>query len=403
MPSFLDPLRMKTLFGGENTFGPPPMVGNDLPQNGGIMGNMPPPINPFGAANPMGQPGMEAPDEYNVSDRMKALYTPETEASDRLNALISAYPQREKAGMLKKIATMIVGGVSGSQNALNMFDRPHQTQVEDWKNKVGPTTRAAELERSNNVNERTLAYNTVAQELRAQSQAATERKDEARAKIAQQRADVYEFKAKNPLMKFLFPKGGNIIAIDPQTGKQQDTGIPTGSMTDLDKLHLGHEFRTEENEQKGDITSRQIGERGAESRATAVVRGEESRKTKSVPSAKTTTGGKDELPTQTRVRQFNAARELWNTRPELRPFIKVGNPASNDFSVTPPGTNLFKRPTGPSKAQYDEIQEAIYGPKMQRASNKPEKMTKTQRNSKTGATRQVESTDGGKTWQPVKK
>jgi len=379
------------------------MMGNDLPQNGGIMGNMPPPINPFGAANPMGQPGMEAPDDYSVSNRMKELYTPESEASDRLNALIGQYPEREKAGMLKKIATMIVGGVTGSQNALNMFDRPHQSKVEDWKNKVGPTTRAAELERSNNVNERTLAYNTVAQELREQSQRHIEARDEAKAKVSQQRADVYQYKAEHPNMGFNL-SGPTVMVTDPATGKVTDTKIPTGGMTTLDKLHLQHDLKTEEITQKGDIDSKHIEERGVESRKTAVTRGEESRKTKSTVSGNAKgAGGKDELPTQTRVRQFNAARELWNSRPELRPFIKVGNPASNDFSVTPPGTNLFNRPTGPSKAQYDQIQEAIYGPKMQRASDKPQKMTKTQRNSKTGATRQVESMDGGKTWQPVKK
>lgn len=361
MPSFLDPLRMRSLFGGENTFGPPPM-GNDLPVQGGFGGNMqPPPINPFGAANPMGQPGMESPDEYNVSDRMKELYTPEHDASDKLSALIDAYPQREKAGMLKKIATAIVGGIQGPQAALTMFDRPHQTAVEDWKNKVGPTSRAAELERGNNANERTLAYNTVAQELREQAQRHTEAKDAEKAKIAQQRADVYQYKAEHPNMGFNV-KGPTVLVTDPATGKVTDTKIPTGNMSTLDKLHLQHELKGEEIEQKGDIDSRHIAERGDESRKTVETRGDEARKTKSTVSGSAKgAGNKDELPTQTRVRQFNAARQLWNTRPELRPFIKVGNPASNDFSVTPPGTNLFGKSTGPSAEQYKEIQDAVYG------------------------------------------
>lgn len=376
MPDFLQNLRMRNLFGVDNP------IGNDLPSQGGISGNLSRnPMGMSGGVNPYSnlftqpnappnqfQTTSEVGPNLDIASKMKELYTPETENSDRLNALLSSYPQHEKASMLRKIGTAIIGGLAGPKAGNNFLNAPFNEKLEDWKNKVGPTERAANLERQTNVNERTMAYQTIASQLRQQAQDAKDKNDAVNAKIRQQRADVYQMKSANPNMKFDF-SGPFVLVADPATGKITKTAIDTGNLTDADKLALGHQYRTEEIAQRGDITSDQITQRGDIESGHIAERGAQARTTKATPSGSKT--GKEELPTQTRVRQFNAARELANTRADLKKFIKIGSPGSNDFTITPPSEGMFGH-SGPTTEQYAEIQKAIYGmaePKMGRSSN----------------------------------
>jgi len=429
MPSFLENLRLKNLFGlpeggmvGENPYQyrTPPFVGES---RGGMFGNTPP-KNPFeglfgdgmemqSPAPVGGPPTMETPQGpmgpagggmNDIASRMKQIYSPETEATGRYNELIEGMPQRNKPGMLRKIASIAAGTLGGPE----MFDMAmygnYNNKMKDWKEQLDPAYKAATLERSSNVNERTLAMQTISAQLREDAQKAKEENDIRRAGIAQQRADVYEFKAKHPNLDIDF-SGPEVIAIDPISGKRapitdlDGKPVQTGNMSEADKLAFQRE-----------TTMKGITARGEESRTTQeegheqdmdeiLARGEQARTTKSTPSGSVT--GKDELPTQTRVRQFNAARELLNTRPELRQFIKLGNPGSNDFQITPPSEHRLWGHQGPTKEQYEEIQAAIYSGAMSRQAPKTEPIYKTQRNTRTGATRRVMSTDGGKTWKPA--
>lgn len=429
MPSFLENLRLKNIFGipeggmvGDNPYQyrTPPFV----PEGGGMFGK---PKNPFAGifgdgmeqspvAAPMGSPmggDMEVGPTTgggmnDIASRMRQIYSPETEATDRYNQLIDSMPQRNKPGMLRKIASIAAGTLAGPEAFdMSMYGN-YNNQMKDWSAKLDPAYKAATLERSSNVNERTLAMQTISAQLREDAQRAKEANDIRRASIAQQRADVYEFKAKHPNLDIDF-SGPEVIAIDPLTGKRapitdlDGKPVQTGNMSEADKLAFQRE-----------TTMKGIAARGSEARTTQeegheqdmdeiLARGEQARTTKSTPSGSGT--GKDELPTQTRVRQFNAARELANSRPDLKPFIKIGTPGSNDFAVTPPGENFFG-PTGPTKEQFEEINQAIYGGALSRSSGaggggKQQPIRKTQRNRNTGETRTLESTDGGKTWKVV--
>jgi len=166
--------------------------------------------------------------------------------------------------------------------------------------------------------------------------------------IQSQRAAIYDWKAKNPNMRIMAIKGGNLIAINPQTGESHDLGISSGSLSDEDRLELTQENTLGRITKQGEVTSRQIEERG-----------EQQRTTKRVP---TTQVEREELPTQTKVRQFNKAREAINTHPEWAPFIKMG---TNDFSIEAPdpGSEYFGiniGAGGPSKDIYDAINKFIY-------------------------------------------
>lgn len=379
----------------------------------------------FGGPNPTFE-GAYNPPEYepmtpemgmggnSIADMMTQMYTPQNQAYDRFSGMIDEFPQRptDQSGLRKVgavgLATLAdMFGKGGGKDAFSGVMYPgYDRKVAEWKEKIGPAQQAANLERQTNINERTMSYQTAANTLREQAQAAKEKNDAVRAQIAQQRADVYQFRTENPNARIIAPKGGNIRAVHPVTGALIRDFGPAGTMSDADRIAL---------EQTNAMA--RIGATGDEARETARVRGEEARATAITPrpARPSAASTRPELPTQTRVRQFNAARELSNTRQDLAKFIKVGDPGSSDFTITPPGKNIWGYPTGPTEQQYKEINDAIYGAKTEslnipieqaqaqfRPTNVPpptqQPIRKQQVNKATGQTRTLISTDGGKTW-----
>lgn len=376
-------LRMKNLYGQPDPgMVDPAMMDSGGPDPGGIMANMFQPQaddsgNTFvGPTNRPGgvNPAIAAdPTSYDAGQRMRDLYKPETMAGDRLNAMVSQYPKKTDfhPSMLRKIggALTAVGGSFTPHGKFQMnpdaiafgdslMDKPYTEKLTDWKNQIGPAQTSANLERQTNVNERSMAYQTVAQELRQHAQDAKSTNDAKKLEISENRAKVYEFKAHHPGAKFDF-SGPTVKVMDPSNGTVEDTGIDTGHMSKLDQMNLAHEN-----------TMGEIGARGTEARKTE---GEKEINRETLEGVKqpnrvelkgTTSGNspsnKPETPTQTRVRQFNAARELFNTDEKLRPFIKIGSPGANDFTVTPPSDGYFGH-SGPTKEQYKKMQDSIYG------------------------------------------
>lgn len=456
MPDLMNYLRMANIFS--------PMMGNDLPDQGGITGRMPRPDlfgnirfgNPM-AADPtaMGTTQVASPDDYDAGARMQELYTPEHVASDRYNELIGGYPKQEDyhPSMLRRIAASLtaVGGSFGPRGfqfnpnameaGMQVLNDPYNRQLGDWKNQIGPAQQSATLERGNNQNERTLAYQTVQQELSQRRADATARNQETKNKIAQDRAEVYRLKSLMPQHVFDF-SGPTVKVANKQTGEVKDTGLATGSLSDADKMALQQDNAME---QIGARTQGQIQVEGvrqggrqelAETRGWKIgtipdpndptkqigvqyneISGEVKpitmggRPTTVTPTSRTSTASnKPESPSQTRVRQFNAARELANTRPELKKFIRIGSPGSSDFTITPPSEGMFGH-SGPTDAQYKEMQQLIYGgsaPIMDRtgkptpttpAGAPPAGNTIKQYSASRDQTRI--STDGGKTWKVV--
>lgn len=56
--------------------------------------------------------------------------------------------------------------------------------------------------------------------------------------ISSDRADVYKFKAENPGVKIVAPKGGNIIAINSATGQTVKDFGPAGTLSDDERIKL---------------------------------------------------------------------------------------------------------------------------------------------------------------------
>ena len=90
--------------------------------------------------------------------------------------------------------------------------------------------------------------------------------------IKQQRADVYEFRAKNPNVKIVDNKAGKMQAIDPQSG-QIIREWDSGSLSEKDKIELQQQGKMAVVEKQGEIGSRQIAERGEEQRKNTELQG----------------------------------------------------------------------------------------------------------------------------------
>lgn len=245
MPNLMEMLRMANMFNPQSMN--EPVINNPefmMPTNRQSFENI-----SFGSpelpnVQSMNQP-MNQPMNPDIGSRMQELYNPSTVAGDRFEGLIDAYPERNEPGMLRKIASIGLASLSdlfgkgqGQQTFNDMMYPGFERKLTDWKTKIGPAQQAANLERQENVNTRTLAHQTVSNEIRAKSEEEKVRKNEADQKLKQQRADVYEFKAKNPHLKLTSAKGGNIMAFNSLTGETTDTGISSGSLSDSDKITL---------------------------------------------------------------------------------------------------------------------------------------------------------------------
>jgi hypothetical protein len=329
-----------------------------------------------------------------IADLMNQYYQPNNEASERFTRMVDEYPSYEEPSTLRKIGASLIGLGRKDTPAMQeaFLNRDYLRKVDDWKNQISPAMQAANLERYANANERQTAYQMATQELNERKLEQKTENDAANRDIRQQRADVYEWKAKHPGAKVVKVPGRNIYLVDPISGEFYDTGIDSGEMSESTRIETEHNNRMKE-----------IGARGSEAR-----------KTRSTPSGGSSGGGRSVLPTQTKVDQYNRARELANTRPSLAKYIHLGDPGTNDFTVDSPKDNWFGG-NGMSQEMYDEINRYIYGASYHPEVPKPKEGTKRrttdinlgsgiqpryQRNTVTGKVRV--SYDGGKTWQEVK-
>jgi|SRR6185295_1337792 len=176
--------------------------------------------------------------------------------------------------------------------------------------------------------------------------------------VRQQRANAYDFKSRNPNHKFIMSNDGTIHAINPLTN--EDTPIPTGGMSAREKQELIGNQRSDLLSQKADQDLNMQGVKGDQNLANIAAR---TSGQQSINEAKPI---KEELPTQTKVRNSNAAQGLINSRPDLALFIQKS--PDGFYQITPPSQpNGFQKyfnmsPSGPSQTQFDEINKLLSSP-----------------------------------------
>lgn len=163
-------------------------------------------------------------------------FKPETRASERLDQLLSQMPQRNKPGKLSKIVASLSGGGPDAQDRI--LYAPYFRQMQDFNMQLQPATRAAELERYQNVNLRQIADSIANRRIQEQRvDVASKQADTSR-----MRAESYiafnKFKIENPDWDIVKVEGGNYILVNPKTGESRDTGVKTGTMSEIDEINL---------------------------------------------------------------------------------------------------------------------------------------------------------------------
>lgn len=128
--------------------------------------------------------------------------------------------------------------------------------------------------------------------------------------ISKQRADVYKFKAENPNMRIITPKGGNVMAIDPITGEVTDLGIDAGTLTDEERINLQG---TKAMERVNAVTNRQ--------KELQKSKGEQTQQ--EIATRESNIRGRDKATNVTKTGQQVNAQQIINTRPDLAKYIKV--------------------------------------------------------------------------------
>lgn len=328
-------------------------------------------------------------------------------ASSAFNTLAGQYPSYEdyKPSGLRRVGSALIGIGQGPQAQEAFLRGPHNRAVADWKNKIGASQAAANLERyadANNITERRIASQTGVAERKAdiaeRAQTEKERANLVNEETRRKRADVYAFKAQHPNWIMKTREDGRIIAINPMNPEQTtDTGIDGTQLSDMDKISLnldaslqkigatGEQTRQTEGvrqtgreslegiRQEGKTELEGVKQTGREKLVTK--RGEEARTTKKTPGAPSIVKGeKAELPTQTRVRVINKATQVRNEHPEWNKWINI---KGNDVSVKNTSTFGGMHLGGPDAETRKKIVEAIYGPGGEVSTTKPAATTTT--------------------------
>ena len=423
MPNLLQYLRMRNIFAPQAPIGNDlPSQGGfagQLPiQGDGSMAPMPtksqsgPWFQPDKPTAPTpGMPDQPTADDYDPTAELAKLYHPDTSAEDRFNKIFDAYPNRENyhPSAMRRIGGALISfgsgmtpgrgldfynpNVQGVKAGMDYMDEPFNEARADWKDKIQPAEYGANLERQANSNERLYANQVVTQQQRDRKLAQDAKIAEAKQDNANARTEVYRFKAHHPGVKFDY-HGPTVTYADPQTGKVFDTGVKTGRLSDSDKIDLNQDNAIERIDETGDQArqteqTRQTGREALQNikgwttanipdpndptKTIGVRVNQDTGEVKRIqlegkdvgavarPSSGSGSSFKAELPTQTLIRQYDNAREVFNTRPDLRPFIKLGNPGAHDFNIRPPSDSKIWGHSGPTKEQAAELQSLIYG------------------------------------------
>lgn len=304
-----------------------------------------------------GKPAIPQRVNTSISSTGKKSYT-----------IVAGHPAEPDEPETRRVTTQTKKGQKWNPlsfaEAEEIMNMPHQKRMEDWKITTQGLERAAQEERqaantegliNKRIQDAVLAQ-TREGRLGKEGERRLDQGDE-RLRIQNRIADLNEWKARNPNGQIREIKGGNIVVINPQSGEVIDTGIPSGSLSDEDRLRLQGEIRSGQIEQQGAIRSgqidqqgqirdRQISQQNQNTLGQIAARGNETRTTKGTPSAPTT---------HTSVKSDGSKTTTTKTESKKTPIAQQTQP-------------IIKR----------------------------------QRNKKTGETRTVQSTDGGKTWKVVK-
>jgi len=342
-------------------------------------GPQPSPNMPYGGVQQ--QPAVQNDD---MMQQILQLFQPNEEQFNNLSNTVGAMPQRSQyqPGLMDKISAYAAGLGTGSGAAghyggvpvgfqgdvpggiklqKSMLDEPYNKAMNDWKEKVEPLGKLAQLEGTRNVNSRITGTSMMNNErlLRQQDlqQSRAENKNDIdREKLEIQRglAKIKEYKMMHPDLKSVTDDQGMLILWNPQDGTTTETGIDTGKMSDADKIvaQISCRLKVVQQEHKNRLS--EIGARGAQSRETKeTIPG----KAESTPKV---AGEKPLTPAAERTDRVNRVISIINQNPALgKYFVFTGGNVPTGMMIEPTGKDVdlveYERAKGMLEARTGDI------------------------------------------------
>lgn len=197
-----------------------------------------------------GQEGPQMPQsEEEEINQAISQWKPQTQMQQRLDTLLSGFPQREQNfSKWRKLGSFITGAGLGPEAQERATYAPFYRQLGDWQAQMEPALKGAELERQGNINLRQLIHNEAMERV-ANRRASTQEDAEARRERVrldnvakeQRKAQISEMKANDDNWVVKADKQGNIFMIHPRLGKR-DMQLTIDDVTEEQK----HRWKMEE-------------------------------------------------------------------------------------------------------------------------------------------------------------
>lgn len=297
-------------------------------------------------------------------------YQPRTSAQQMFEAALQQMPQRTNPNMITKIAAALSDFGGDPRVGDDIMYGGYNRKVADWKTRVVPLQQAADNENQYNTNQRILSNDRESRQLQARgierqetadrtrdentdlARKETERKNlsaeedrKRRTDIAEKRADVYALKSEKPNTKFIHDSAsGKIFAVDANDPSAQpiDTGLTHGDLSDLDKIRLGLQNR---------LTEIGATQDRVDARAATTQQAITDRTEKNI---------KPPTPTADNRALLNKAQQLYNSRPDLQPYLALGNDGKPNAQIKA-ASGPFLGMGGGDKNKEQEARDLLYG------------------------------------------
>ena len=209
----------------------------------------------------------------------------------------------------------------------DILNEPYDRAVDEFGMRLKPLEVAAGLENQANQERRQFEYQREGRDIQRGQLDRQINRDEELARSAQARESMQSlrfnldrWKAENPEGRIIAVRGGNIVLFNPRTGKMTDTEVPSGMMTDVDRMNM----QVENAERLEDIRQGNRLEMSGVTQGNMLDRieaqGAQSRQTRQTPTA--AQSATTMSPSAQNTARINRAIELINQHPEYREFFQ---------------------------------------------------------------------------------
>lgn len=226
---------------GPKSIGPPMPPPDTAPDTSGFTpGTVYTPTDIIQKHWPTAPPELTEEDEIN---KLLGKWKPETSMQERLTGLLNTMPQRpQDISNWRKLGSFMVGLGQGPEAQERATYAPFYRSIADWQAQFEPTSKAAQLENTGNINLRQLLHNEAMEKAANRRIANQEQAERRRQYTAEQKASIdrakleaANLKAQDANWEYVDnQQTGTVWMVHPRLGAK-DTKIPHGEFSDLER------------------------------------------------------------------------------------------------------------------------------------------------------------------------